>query len=225
MSRFLLLIVLVPALWAQSGRGQRPSTTTLYNCDENYRFRVRFGGAGNAALVTLPDGQSYSLTPVESASGAAFSNGFWRLNTKGQEATLERSGTIIARNCRGEQEVTGPTWGKPNLDQTSTPDSGAPLQMQWGEEGWQPTLRVGQTMELRLNAGRSWDAYRWSPIYQQNDSVQVEFDEAASRNNAAHLFRIRALKPGGVVIEFRYERRNWGGEAPDKTRRLVVLVQ
>lgn len=91
-----------PLSWWSGPVEQAPARlagATLYECEGNKRFAVRYGGAGQSAVVILPD-REFRLDPVASASGARYTNGRSTLNTQGDEAMLEDAGTTLYAKCR-----------------------------------------------------------------------------------------------------------------------------
>jgi membrane-bound inhibitor of C-type lysozyme len=70
-----------------------------YQCTDGTRFGVLMGPAGDQAKLEL-GGVVYELKQIRSASGAKFSDGttiFW---SKGREATIERGGKVVHRDCK-----------------------------------------------------------------------------------------------------------------------------
>jgi len=91
-----------PLSWWGGPEEQAPARlagATLYECEGSKRFAVRYGGAGQSAMVILPD-REFRLDPVASASGARYTNGRSTLNTQGDEALLEDGGTPLYAKCR-----------------------------------------------------------------------------------------------------------------------------
>jgi membrane-bound inhibitor of C-type lysozyme len=78
-----------------------PPDAVAYRCEQNKRLVVRYPAGGRYAVVMLPD-REFRLDPVESASGARYSNGRTTLITKGEEAMLEEQGNALFANCQRE---------------------------------------------------------------------------------------------------------------------------
>jgi len=98
-----------PMNWWSGPKEQPPvrlAGATLYECEGNRRFAVRYGSAGQAAMVILSD-REFRLDPVVSASGARYSNGHSTLSTQGDEASLEEGGTALYAKCRRMAPAAG----------------------------------------------------------------------------------------------------------------------
>lgn len=72
-----------------------------YTCADGTRFGVLMWPSGDRARLEL-GGVLYELKQVRSGSGARFSDGTTVYWSKGREATIERSGRVIHRDCRTE---------------------------------------------------------------------------------------------------------------------------
>jgi len=91
-----------PMNWWSGPEEQTPARlagATLYECEGSKRFAVRYGSAGQSAMVILPD-REFRLDPVASASGARYTNGRSTLVIQGDEALLEDGGTPLYAKCR-----------------------------------------------------------------------------------------------------------------------------
>jgi membrane-bound inhibitor of C-type lysozyme len=92
-----------------AGCSQMPGTTASsippgsrqleYKCADGTRFDVLLAPAGDRAKLEL-SGVLYDLKQVQSASGAKFSDGTTTYWSKGRDATIERSGKTVRRECR-----------------------------------------------------------------------------------------------------------------------------
>jgi membrane-bound inhibitor of C-type lysozyme len=69
-----------------------------YKCADGSRFGVLIAPAGDRAKLEL-GGVLYELKQVRSASGAKFSDGTTSYWSKGRDATIERNGKIVHRDC------------------------------------------------------------------------------------------------------------------------------
>jgi membrane-bound inhibitor of C-type lysozyme len=69
-----------------------------YECADGTRFDVLMAPAGDKAKLELR-GVLYELKQVASASGAKFSDGTTSYWSKGRDATIERSGKVLHRDC------------------------------------------------------------------------------------------------------------------------------
>jgi membrane-bound inhibitor of C-type lysozyme len=76
-----------------------PAEVYIYECDDDYSFLVRI--AGETASLILPSG-SLTLTQVEAASGAKYSNGHVTFWNKGRHALLEID-QETRRRCKNNQ--------------------------------------------------------------------------------------------------------------------------
>lgn len=95
-----------PMSWWSGPEEQAPARlagATLYECEGNKRFAVRYDGAGQAAMVILPD-REFRLDPAVAqgagASGTRYTNGRSTLITQGDETLLEDAGTTLYAKCR-----------------------------------------------------------------------------------------------------------------------------
>jgi membrane-bound inhibitor of C-type lysozyme len=70
-----------------------------YKCADGTRFDVLMAPAGDKAKLDLR-GVLYELKQVRSASGAKFSDGTMTYWSKGRDATIERAGKTLHRDCR-----------------------------------------------------------------------------------------------------------------------------
>jgi len=70
-----------------------------YRCPGGTKFDVLLWPSGDKAKLEL-GGVLYELKQVRSASGARFSDGTTTYWSKGREATIERNGKIVYRDCR-----------------------------------------------------------------------------------------------------------------------------
>lgn len=98
-----------PMNWWSGPKEQAPARltgATLYECEGSKRFAVRYGNAGQAAMVILPD-REFRLDPVVSASGTRYTNGQSTLNTQGDETQLEDGGTTLYAKCRRMAPAAG----------------------------------------------------------------------------------------------------------------------
>ena len=92
-----------------AGCSQMPGTTPSsippgsrqlqYKCADGTRFDVLMAPAGERAKLEL-GGVLYDLKQVPSGSGAKFSDGTTTYWSKGRDATIERSGKTVRRDCR-----------------------------------------------------------------------------------------------------------------------------
>ena len=93
---------------AACGCGQVPATSSStaapgskhfeYQCPDGTRFDVLLAPSGDKVKVDL-GGILYELKQVRSASGAKFSDGTTSYWSKGRDATIERSGKVVHRDC------------------------------------------------------------------------------------------------------------------------------
>lgn len=103
--RLALHAALILALAACSQMPDTPSSIPPgsrhyeYRCADGTRFDVMMWPTGDRARLEL-GGVLYELKQVRSGSGARFSDGTTVYWSKGREATLERSGKVIHRDCR-----------------------------------------------------------------------------------------------------------------------------
>ncbi len=91
-----------PMTWWSGPQEQVPAQlvgATLYECEGNKRFAVRFGTAGQPAMVILPE-REFRLDPAPGAPGTSFTNGRSTLTTKGDEASLDEGGSNQYSNCK-----------------------------------------------------------------------------------------------------------------------------
>jgi membrane-bound inhibitor of C-type lysozyme len=70
-----------------------------YKCADGTRFDVLLAPSGDRAKLEL-GGVLYDLKQVRTASGAKFSDGTTSYWSKGRDATIERSGRVLHRDCR-----------------------------------------------------------------------------------------------------------------------------
>lgn len=102
-----------PLSWWSGPEEQTPARlagATLYECEGNKRFAVRYGGTGQAAMVILPDREfrlDPAVAPGASASGARYTNGRSTLSIQGDEALLEDGGTMLYAKCRRMAPAAG----------------------------------------------------------------------------------------------------------------------
>ncbi len=71
---------------------------TQYTCDDNKRLAVRFGAAGQPAMVIFPE-REFRLDPVKDAAGR-YTNGRNTLVVEGESASLDEGGTPVLANCK-----------------------------------------------------------------------------------------------------------------------------
>jgi membrane-bound inhibitor of C-type lysozyme len=70
-----------------------------YRCADGTKFDVLMWPSGDKAKLEL-DGIMYELKPARSGSGAKFSDGTTTYWSKGRDATIERGGKVVHRDCR-----------------------------------------------------------------------------------------------------------------------------
>ena len=70
---------------------------TQYTCEGNKRLAVRFGAAGQPAMVIFPE-REFRLDPVKGATGR-YTNGRNTLVVDGESASLDEGGTPVLANC------------------------------------------------------------------------------------------------------------------------------
>jgi putative lipoprotein len=105
----------------------------VYRCPDDFRFSIRL--RGDSAVVRLP-GETLTLPPVESASGAKYEAGdalFW---SKGDEATLETAAGKYTE-CRGSSAEN--PWEEARL-------LGVEFRAIGREPGWTLELDEGNTL-------------------------------------------------------------------------------
>ncbi len=98
-----------PITWWSGPEEQAPARlagATLYECEGSKRFAVRYGSAGQPAMVILPD-REFRLDPAVSASGTRYTNGHSTLSTQGGEALLEDGGATLYAKCRRKAPAAG----------------------------------------------------------------------------------------------------------------------
>jgi len=98
-----------PITWWSGPEEQAPARlagATLYECEGSKRFAVRYGSAGQSAMVILPD-REFRLDPAVSASGTRYTNGRSTLSTQGDEALLEDGGATLYAKCRRMAPAAG----------------------------------------------------------------------------------------------------------------------
>ena len=71
---------------------------TQYSCEANKRLAVRYGAAGQPAMVVFPE-REFRLDPSPGAPGR-YSNGRSTLNVSGDEASLDEAGATVLANCK-----------------------------------------------------------------------------------------------------------------------------
>jgi membrane-bound inhibitor of C-type lysozyme len=69
-----------------------------YKCADGTRFDVLMYPAGDQVKLEL-GGVMYELKQVRTASGAKFSDGTTSYWSKGRDATIERGGKVMHRDC------------------------------------------------------------------------------------------------------------------------------
>lgn len=90
--------------WGERSESERPKIppgAKAYACDAGKRLFVRYAADNRYAMVIFPD-REFRLDADASAPGAKFSNGRTVLMVRGDEASLEESGTAIFAKCRIE---------------------------------------------------------------------------------------------------------------------------
>ena len=107
MVRLTALATALAALAATSC-GQLPATSSSaappgskqfeYKCPDGTRFDVLVAPSGDKVKLEL-GGILYELKQVRSASGAKFSDGTTSYWSQGRDATIERSGKVVHRDC------------------------------------------------------------------------------------------------------------------------------
>lgn len=70
-----------------------------YKCTDGTRFDVLMAPTGDKVKLEL-GGVLYELKQVRSASGAKFSDGTTSYWSKGRDATIERGGKVVHRDCK-----------------------------------------------------------------------------------------------------------------------------
>jgi membrane-bound inhibitor of C-type lysozyme len=94
MLRALVLVLLSGMAYATPNE-----ITGQYQCKSGGVFYIT-SSADMAHIRLRLDGRIYDLDEQRTASGAAWGNGEWLWWTKGSDSFLERSSTIIAKDCQ-----------------------------------------------------------------------------------------------------------------------------
>lgn len=101
------------------------------------------------AELHLPPHRIVRLPAVPAASGARYSDGRYALHTKGPEATLERGGTLIRRDCHTEaptaepDDVLNPTVARrlvDSIDALAATGDSVTRRLQPEAPGWEPRV-------------------------------------------------------------------------------------
>jgi len=102
------LIATAVAALAAAACSQVPATSSSsvppgsrhleYKCPNGTQFDVLMAPAGDKVKLEL-GGILYELKAVRSGSGAKFSDGTTSYWSKGKDATIERAGKIVHRDC------------------------------------------------------------------------------------------------------------------------------
>jgi membrane-bound inhibitor of C-type lysozyme len=71
---------------------------TLYGCDGGKQLAVRYGAAGQAAMVIFPE-REFRLDPAPGGAGR-YTNGRTTLAVDGSEASLTEAGAAVLANCK-----------------------------------------------------------------------------------------------------------------------------
>jgi membrane-bound inhibitor of C-type lysozyme len=79
-------------------RSPRLAGTTQFSCDGNKRLAVRFGAAGQPAMVVFPE-REFRLDVAPGGAGR-YSNGRTTLTVNGDEASLDEAGASVLANCK-----------------------------------------------------------------------------------------------------------------------------
>jgi membrane-bound inhibitor of C-type lysozyme len=77
-----------------------PSDATAYNCDGGKQLVVRYLSGGEKSVMIVFPEREFRLDAAPSASGARYTNGSTTLDSKGNEAMLEESGSVTYANCK-----------------------------------------------------------------------------------------------------------------------------
>lgn len=102
----LVLSVLATLLLSACATG--PVTTTLaretvrYHCVGDVQMEVVYAGSASGLQGTADliwDGTTFPLTQEFSGSGARYTDGALTLDTKGDEAFVEKAGEIVLKDC------------------------------------------------------------------------------------------------------------------------------
>lgn len=79
-------------------QSKRLAGATQYSCEGNKRLAVRYGAAGQPAMVVFPE-REFRLDPSPGAAGR-YSNGRSTLSVSGDEASLDEAGAAVLANCK-----------------------------------------------------------------------------------------------------------------------------
>lgn len=135
----------------------RPLPPTTYRCSGGEELVVAFGP--RYAELHLPPDRTVRLYPVRAASGTRYSDGRYAVHTKGSEALLERSGTVLLNGCRTAgapaepDSVAGPARAQEVVDSIDRLTAGAEPQtrrLQPESRGWEPRV-----LSLWADSGRA----------------------------------------------------------------------
>ncbi|MEO1208718.1 MAG: MliC family protein [Cyanobacteria bacterium J06638_20] len=98
-SASLALLALLAIAPTQAAKAQESVVTTArYLCDDGDIFRAEF--YDGYAIVAMPDDDElYTLPAIQTASGAAYSDGTLALYTEGDEAFMEVGEEVVYDDC------------------------------------------------------------------------------------------------------------------------------
>jgi membrane-bound inhibitor of C-type lysozyme len=76
-----------------------PRDATIYQCEANKKFAVRYDNERNSAMIIFPE-REFRLDRVGNPADARYSNGRTTLQVNGDQAKLDEGGTALYDNCK-----------------------------------------------------------------------------------------------------------------------------